>query len=106
MNDRDISENRHLSKAQRQLTERFNRIAELTPGTGRCWRLAGIAQVTRFEAADAPNDETRAALESDALFLERLAWDLVELRNAVRGTQNGHEPRGSRHWVETKVERP
>ena len=73
-----------MTKAERKLQDRLNRIANLTPGLKRIYDLDRIAYELDHEDWSV-----------DALFLRRLAHDLFELRAAARGVsrrQCGIEP--------------
>ncbi len=90
--------------------ERLNRVRKLTPGRARTRELDRIALELEYEADTRERlhglgilgtwmdlawscgceylsgpCEAAAGLRLDALFLRRLAWDLGELRDAVRG---------------------
>ena len=82
-----------MSKAERQLQDRLNRVANVFPGKRRLWELARIGEELRIEAdvrdeQDRPTDEIDALL-ADALLIHRLAWDLMEIRDVLRGGQRG-----------------
>ena len=79
-----------MTKAECKLQDRLNRIANLTPGKRRIYELDRIAEALQIEADvrdehDRPTDEIDALL-TDSLILSRLAWDLMELRDTVRGS--------------------
>jgi len=89
-----------VTKRERKLQDRLNRLAKLAPGRNRIAELDRIGQELRIEAdvreedyAAAPVAPLSAAecravgdgLRADALFVARLAWDLEELRGTVRG---------------------
>ena len=79
-----------MTKAERKLQDRLNRVKKLTPGKQRIYDLDRIAEELRIEAdvrdeQDRPTDEIDALL-TDSLALSRLAWDLMELRDTVRGS--------------------
>lgn len=97
-----------FTKLERQQRDRLNRVEKLAPGNSRVWRLIELADQLRAEAEMLPDlsEETRQALDADALFLDRLAWDLAELRGAARGRPAQHEPPGSRHWTQQRRPRP
>lgn len=103
----DPDQHRILIRLNRKMTERTNRIRKLTPGRGRIYELDRIALELEAEAderetrhvrlghalarcgcdSNRPQDLTCEAadgLRLDALYLRRLAWDLGELRDAVR----------------------
>jgi len=71
---------RHAQKLQ----ERLNRIAKLTPGRQRINELHRVATQFEHEAVRAP-ERWQADLLADVLFHRRMAWDLSELRDEVRG---------------------
>ena len=95
----DVAENlrgaarmlRYLGRGNRKLTERLNRIRNITPGRRRIYELGDIA--ANLEIAADIEEETHgdpeyvANLRKWSLALERLEWDLGELRDASR---NGH----------------
>ena len=79
-----------MTKAERKLQDRLNRIKKLTPSRRRIYELDRIAEELHIEADvrdehDRPTDEIDALL-TDSLILSRLAWDLMELRDTVRGS--------------------
>lgn len=99
-----------LRRRDRQLRkdrDSTNRVAKLVPGRGRIYELDRIAVELRVEAdqrqethdylvrTGSPVDcgceepvagpcDVAAGLRVDAVFLERLAWDLGELRDEIR----------------------
>ncbi len=77
------------TRTERRLVERLNRVANLTPGRGRIYRLDHIAMLLDHQADmdhDAGVDQQFVAeLRDLSIFVQRLAYDLSELRDAVRG---------------------
>lgn len=79
---------KYISKKNRKLQERLNRIANLTPGKRRIWDLSGVADTLEIDveiAIDSKEPEAAKQLKAQALFTRRFAWDMGELRIAVHG---------------------
>lgn len=72
------------TKAERRMESQLGRVRNLVPGQARIWRLERIASMTRYEA-DQESGEAAEHLADDALFLERLAWDLAQMHDAIYG---------------------
>ena len=77
------------TKQERKLQDRLNRIDNLLPGLKRLWELDRIADELRMDADHRDEQEQGdaqaiASLLADALILERLAWDLIEMRKTLR----------------------
>ena len=89
-------------KEQSKLQERINRINKLTPGLQRLYNLDRIIMELKMEA---DNLEDGDGLRKDALYLERLEWDLHRLNEAVKDrlARNGGTPSDPGHW---RGERP
>ncbi len=102
---------RTLERENRKLQERLNRISNVMIGNARIWQLDRLAMELKVEADlidqasvdnlasenedDIWTSDERAAkfsqsveLRVDALFLERIEYDLGELHVAVRGDTN------------------
>lgn len=104
---------KHLERVNRKLTERLNRIRNLTPGRRRVWALDEVAMLMQMDADEMHgraevDDIDGLAQEADrcegyALYLRRLEHDLSELRDAVRGEKRRMSRNDPRHW---KGERP
>ncbi len=77
---------RSVRRQEQKLQERLNRIAKLTPGRQRINELHRVATQFEHEIVRAP-ERWQADLLADVLFHRRLAWDLGELRDEVRGDQ-------------------
>lgn len=77
------------TKAERRLTDRINRYRKLIPGMKRVFELEAI--VARLgadlDSIDFPDPGAKESYQADVLFLERLAWDLTEMRHAVNPGQ-------------------
>lgn len=77
------------TKLERQQRDQINRINKLVPGLQRVYELENI--VIRLEAdaetIDFPDDDTADSYRADILFLNRLAWDLMEMRHALYPNQ-------------------
>ena len=81
-------------KADRKAREHLNRIRNTTPGLGRIYRLDDVRTVLATDAMLADKDgELNFAddLRALALFVERMEYDLVAHRAAVR---NEHTRKG------------
>jgi len=77
-----------LQKKNRKLQERLNRISNLTPGNQRIWNLDAVADTLEIDleiALEGREIEAARQLKDQALFVRRFAWDMGELRLAVRG---------------------
>ncbi len=92
------------TKTERKQRDSLNRYRKLVPGMKRIYELEAIAVRLGADVdfIDFPDDEAKASYEADVLFLERLAWDLTEMRHAVSPQQrhnnrfDGGELRGER----------
>ena len=91
-----------MTKMERRQRDDLNRFRKLTVGQDRIWTLQRIAAVTE---ADAEFSETLnpaaqpldiAGMRDDALFLNRLAWDLEVQHDAVHGRRASLDPQGPR----------
>jgi len=83
--------NRRLAKHNRKLVEHINRISNLCIGNQRIYQLDEVVVTLETDAELATQDnETEVAehLTNLALFVARLAYDLADLRLAIR-----NEPR-------------
>lgn len=81
---------RRLEKHNRKLVERINRISNLCIGNQRIYRIDEVVVTLETDSELAREDgETEVALHlSDlALFMERIAYDLGDLRLAIRDEQ-------------------
>jgi hypothetical protein len=80
------------TKLERKQRDDLNRIAKLIPGSHRIWELSRIAVELEAEADSLKNLALADpdGLRNDALFLRRLEYDLVSMREAV-----GRPVRGS-----------
>ena len=81
------------TKQERKLQDRLNRVENLLPGLKRLWELDRIADEMRMgadflEAIDR-DPESIDSSRADALILERLAWDLIEMRKTLRPPKRG-----------------
>ena len=81
-----------MGKAERKLTDRLNRVANLFPGKRRIWELDRIGdelnnEADIFAAGGAGLAPEALELHADALLIHRLAWDLMEIRDVLRGGQ-------------------
>lgn len=81
------------AKAERKLTDRLNRIRKHLPSAERIWNLERIAVELEAEAemmrkAGDPHQDPDG-LEKDALFLRRMEYDLITLREAIGETVRG-----------------
>ncbi len=107
---------RTLERENRKLQERLNRISNVMIGNARIWQLDRLAMELKVEADlidqaivdnlasenedDIWTSDERAAkynqaveLRADALFLERIEYDLGEMHTAVRGDTNRRDGR-------------
>ena len=91
------------TKLERRQRDNLNRIANLIPGSHRIWELSRIANELDAEADTLQRLETPGAdpdgLRNDALFLRRLEYDLVSMREAVGRPVRGS---GSRKYDPTQ----
>ena len=99
---------RREQRRNRKLQDRINRLVNLIPGRSRAWELIRLA--TELEAhADITErlglKGDPGGLRSDALFLQRLEYDLITL-NDVKGEQagGGNRKYDDRQWP--RGERP
>lgn len=104
-----FAERNRYRKQARKLQDQLNRYNNIIPGTQRIWNLDRIAMELEAEAErlrdeGVPHSDPEG-LERDALFIRRLEYDLITLREAmgreVRGTKNrkydpSQWPRGER----------
>jgi len=93
---------RCILRRNRKLQDRINRLVKLIPGRSRAWELIRLA--TELEAhADITErlglKGDPGGLRSDALFLQRLEYDLITLNN-VKGEQagGGNKKYDDRQW--------
>ena len=91
--------NRGLQKHNRKLQDKINRLRKFIPGASRVWRMHEIAAVMHADAAEPESEWLDVkATNADALFLERMAYDMETLRQAdnrgVRGdgTSGKYDP--------------
>ena len=84
------------TRNERRLQHEMNRLHNLVPGASRIWELTRIAvemyaEAQRLEDEAVPGADPEG-LRKDALFIERLEYDLISMREAigrpVRGTAN------------------
>lgn len=106
----DLKAERNYYRKEAQKTQdRLNRVHKLLPGATRIWNLDRIAIELEAEAECLREENVPYAdpegLERDALYLRRLEYDLISLREAlgrhVRGSKNrkydpSQWPRGPR----------
>jgi len=101
---------RTTTKQERKLQDRLNRIAKLTPGKRRIYELMRIGCDFETEAdmaketGIAVTTDMAKQLKADALFVNRLAHDLLTLRVEVRGSRYVGNSR--HHWDHTCEPRP
>lgn len=89
---------RYERKQNRKLTDQINRIRKFIPGKSRVWRLHKIAIIMEADAEVAPNRLEQSEMESDSLFLNRLAFDIETLRIADSADSRGDQGRpGSKY---------
>jgi len=89
------------TKLERKQRDDLNRVAKLIPGSHRIWELSRIAVELEAEA-DMLEGRLGAdpdGLRNDALFLRRLEYDLVSMREAVGRPVRGS---GSRKYDPTQ----
>ena len=90
------------TRTERRQRDDLNRFRKLTIGQERIWKLQRIAASLEYEADMAANPEVRvpaiweSALRVDALFLNRLAWDLEAQHDAVHGRRPSLDSQGPR----------
>lgn len=82
------------TRAERRLQSQINRYNKLIPGSERVWNIERIAmeldaEADRLEEENVPYSDPEG-LRRDALYLRRLEYDLISLREAM-----GRAPRGS-----------
>lgn len=75
-----------MPKEQRKLQDKINGILKRFPGKHRLWELDRIGDELRIEAEIRSGTEEAESLARDALLINRLAWDLLELRDMLRGS--------------------
>jgi hypothetical protein len=91
-----VAENNGLKKQIRKLQDQINRYNKLIPGASRIWTMDRIVMEMRSEADRLREEQVPYSnpdgLDQDAIYLERLAYDMISLRDAmgrpVRGTKN------------------
>ncbi len=80
---------RYLTRRVNQLEQQLNRVGNLTPGRGRIFKLDHVAMLLEYDAdtneSCGVDPESVATSRDLATFVRRLAWDLGEIRDAVRG---------------------
>ena len=74
-----------MTKNERKLQDKLNRIMRLLPGKQRIWELDRIAMELDMEADSIEDARMAPGLRNDALYLRRLEWDLAEMRDELRG---------------------
>ena len=85
---------RHEQRENRKLQSKINRYNKLIPGRTRVWELNRIAAELEAEG-----------IADDALFLQRLEYDLVTLNEAKNTPKGGGNPKyDERQWP--RGERP
>ena len=90
-----------------QLEQRLYGLTKRLPGKQRIWELQRIGDELAIEAdcldGYMGKDQEAAALRKDALFLQRLAFDLMDMRDHSRGNpeRTALYPEG-RKWTEPK----
>ena len=73
---------RHEQRLNRKLQGKINRYNKLIPGRTRVWELNRIAMELEAEG-----------IADDALFIQRLEYDLVTLNDAKRAPKGGGNPK-------------
>ena len=76
------------TKTERKLRDRVHRIAKLMPGRHRIYSLERITSFLEADIDLGSVEDTEGARE-DVLFLKRLAYDLHEIRNSIKGDMSG-----------------
>ncbi len=90
------------TKLERRQRDDLNRYRKLTVGQERIWTLQRIARMTEADAdfaavgGTARNQFDQVGARADALFLDRLAWDLEAQHDAVHGRRPSLDPQGPR----------
>ena len=98
-----IEEHRHTTKLERKQQDTLNRIKNLVPGLKRIYEIERVATELRMEAdfrQEENNLEPEVAdrLRADALLLERIAWDLHEMRRTIRPVRVPVGRYDPEHW--------
>ena len=73
---------RHEQRENRKLQSKINRYNKLIPGRTRVWELNRIAMELEAEG-----------IADDALFIQRLEYDLVTLNDEKRAPKGGGNPK-------------
>ena len=93
------------TKLERKLQDRINYISKRAPGKHRILELYRLAMELDLQVDDATETEERQNLVDDALYLRRMAHDLMELRGAIRGNPKKTVAAG-RGWMDPPEVRP
>ena len=92
------------TKLERKLQDRINYISKRAPGKHRILELYRLAIEFDLQVEGTAESERQSLLD-DALYLRRLAHDLLELRGAIQGDPKKLVATG-RGWMDPPEVRP
>ncbi len=95
-----MTSTKFLIKRLRGLTERLARVRKLVPGRQRIYKLNELSAMLYYDAGEESDEQYAKKLNDYALYVERLQWDLMKLRDVVRGDErmkgNKYDPA---NWI-------